>query len=113
MNITLLFSKAGGSGSLSKVNNLTRAPRLCRYLDMRKRTPSKSQDINQFAAVVVRQTIESSEPEPDEATISQVMRAMGRRGGIKGAATLNARLTPAQRKASARRAAKARWGKTS
>lgn len=44
-------------------------------------------------------------------TISEVVRAMGRRGGLKGAATLNARLTPAQRKASARRAAQARWGK--
>ena len=78
---------------------------------MRKRTRKKeSQDINQFAASVLRQTIASSE-EPDQSTISQVMRAMGRRGGLKGAATLNSRLTPAQRKASARRAAQARWGK--
>lgn len=78
---------------------------------MPKRTRKESQDINQFAASIVRQTIEASEPDPDRATISQVMRAMGRRGGIKGAATLNARLSPAQRKASARRAAQARWGK--
>jgi hypothetical protein len=35
--------------------------------------------------------------------------ALGRRGGLKGAKTLNSRLTPAQRSASARRAAKARW----
>ncbi len=48
---------------------------------------------------------------PDQAVISQVMAAMGRRGGLKGAATLNKRLTPAQRQASARRAAQARWGK--
>ena len=32
-------------------------------------------------------------------------------GGLKGAATLNGRLSPAQRKASARRAANARWSK--
>lgn len=79
---------------------------------MPKRTRSESQDINQFAASIVKRTIEASEGtgEPDQATISQVMRAMGRRGGLKGAATLNARLTPAQRKKSAQRAAQARWG---
>lgn len=76
---------------------------------MRKRTRNESQDINQFAASIVRQSTE--DPEPDESTISQVMRAMGRRGGLKGAATLNARLSPAQRKKSAQRAARARWGK--
>jgi hypothetical protein len=81
---------------------------------MPKRTRNESQDINQFAASIVKRTIEASEgPDPDQATISQVMRAMGRRGGLKGAATLNAKLSPAQRKASARRAAKARWGKKS
>jgi hypothetical protein len=80
---------------------------------MPKRTRRESQDINQFAAAIVRQSTE--EPGPvdltDKAAISQVMRAMGRRGGLKGAATLNARLTPAQRKKSAQRAARARWGK--
>ena len=73
---------------------------------MPKRT--RTQDINQFAADIVRQST-GGDPTPDQATISQVMRAMGRRGGLKGAATLNARLSPAQRKASARRAARARW----
>jgi len=80
---------------------------------MPKRTRKKTQDINQFAADVLRQTIH--EPSPvdlnDKETVSQIMRAMGRSGGLKGAATLNARLTPAQRKASARRAAQTRWGK--
>jgi len=79
---------------------------------MPKRTRRQSQDINQFAAAIVRQS--TQEPGPvdltNKAAISQVMRAMGRRGGLKGAATLNARLSPAQRKASARRAARARWG---
>jgi hypothetical protein len=81
---------------------------------MPKRTRKQSQDINQFAASVVQKTIEVSEEGPidlNKAAISQVMREMGRRGGIKGAATLNARLSPAQRKRSAQRAAKARWGK--
>jgi hypothetical protein len=80
----------------------------------RKRTRTESQDANQFAASIVRQTIASTPgPVPvdldDSATVSQIMREMGRRGGIKGAATLNARLTPKQRSLSARKAAKARW----
>jgi len=34
---------------------------------------------------------------------------LGRRGGLKGAKALNAKLTPAQRRASAIHAARARW----
>jgi hypothetical protein len=88
---------------------------------MPKRTRKESQDINQFAADVLRQTIEEepirrsiAEPSaetPTRSVISQVMAAMGRKGGLKGAATLNAKLTPGQRKKSAQRAARARWGK--
>jgi hypothetical protein len=80
---------------------------------MPKRTRKESQDINQFAADAVRRTTERPGPVDltDSEAISQVMRAMGRRGGLKGAATLNARLTPEQRKRSAQWAAAARWGK--
>jgi len=80
---------------------------------MPKRTRRKTQDINQFAASVVARSTGSDLPVDldDRSTVSQIMREMGRRGGLKGAATLNARLSPAQRKASARRAAEARWGK--
>jgi hypothetical protein len=86
---------------------------MCRYWDMPKRTRKKeSQDINQFAASIVARA--TADPPPvnlnDPAIRSQIMRAMGSRGGVKGAATLNARLSPAQRKASAKRAAQARWG---
>lgn len=77
---------------------------------MPKRTRNQSQDINQFAADVVRRSTGIEPATPNQAVISQVMAAMGRRGGLKGAATLNARLSPAQRKASARRAAQVRWG---
>jgi len=37
--------------------------------------------------------------------------ALGRLGGLKGGKALAAKMTPAQRKASARRAALARWSK--
>jgi hypothetical protein len=78
---------------------------------MPKRTRKQSQDIDQFAADVVRRSTGGEQAMPNQAVVSQVMAAMGRRGGLKGAATLNGRLSPAQRKASARRAAQARWGK--
>jgi len=85
---------------------------MCRYWGMPKRTRKReSQDINQFAASIVAQATAPPVDLNNPAVRSQIMRAMGSRGGIKGAATLNARLSPAQRKASARRAAQARWGK--
>lgn len=85
---------------------------MCRYWDMPKRTRKReSQDINQFAASIVAQTTAPPVDLDNPAIRSQIMRAMGSRGGIKGAKTLNARLSPAQRKASAKRAALARWGK--
>ncbi len=58
---------------------------------MPERTRKGFQDINEFADDVVRRST-GSEPTPSQATISQVMAAMGRKGGLKGAATLNARL---------------------
>jgi|HubBroStandDraft_6_1064221.scaffolds.fasta_scaffold3237293_2 hypothetical protein len=80
---------------------------------MPKRTRKESQDINQFAASVVAQSTGSPLPVnlDDKMTVSRLMSEMGRRGGLKGAATLNAKLSPAQRKKSAQKAALARWGR--
>ena len=84
---------------------------------MPKRTRNHPEHFNHFAASIVEQATRSSESPPqvdlsDKATVSQIMREMGRRGGIKGAAALNGSLTPEQRKRSARKAAKARWART-
>ncbi|MGI8959981.1 MAG: hypothetical protein ACR2IV_09525 [Bryobacteraceae bacterium] len=78
---------------------------------MPKRTRKESQDINQFAASIVRQVTEVPVDLNDKTTVSQIMREMGRRGGIKGAATLNGSLTAKQRTLSAQKAARARWAK--
>ena len=79
---------------------------------MPNRTRTQSHDANQFAASIVAQI---SDPLPvdlnDADTVSRLMREMGRRGGIKGAASLNSSLTAKQRSKSARNAAKARWAK--
>lgn len=45
-------------------------------------------------------------PEKDPAAV-----ALGRKGGLKGGAARRDALTPEQRKASAKKAAEARWGK--
>jgi hypothetical protein len=75
-----------------------------------RRARNESQGVRQFAADIVRRSTGREPPMPDHAVISQVMAAMGRRGGLKGAAALNGKLSPAQRKASARQADQARWG---
>lgn len=68
-------------------------------------------DANQLAVSIVAQaTGQADEPEPDAAAIAAVMRAMGRRGGLKGGKARAATLSPAKRKAIAKKAAAARWG---
>ncbi len=76
---------------------------------MPKRSSKRPRDLNSLAASLVEDaTDEAPEPEPapekDPAAV-----ALGRRGGLKGGKARAAKLTPAQRKESARRAAQARW----
>ena len=67
-------------------------------------------DPNQLAKAVVDLATGQRSPEPvrekDPAAI-----ARGHLGGIKGGAARAAKMTPAERSESARRAAKARWAK--
>ena len=53
-----------------------------------------------------RPTKESEKPEKNPAAV-----ALGRMGGLKGGKARAAKLTPAKRKAIAKKAAKARWQK--
>lgn len=72
-------------------------------------------DINVLGAHIVEQA--TGEPTPkditDESTKNPAAVALGRLGGLKGGKARANKLTPEQRKESARKAAKARWGKTS
>lgn len=52
-----------------------------------------------------------SEPPPEGPKKNKAAAELGRRGGKKGGAVRAARMTPAERAAGARRAAKARWSK--
>jgi hypothetical protein len=72
----------------------------------------KYQDANQFAYDVLQQTIAKSEGEPAPVTpsvISQVMAAMGSKGGKKGGKTRMAMMTSAERSKLATKAVNARW----
>ena len=70
---------------------------------------SKSQrlDVNQLAASVVALATGTAEPKPRKKNAAAV--ALGRRGGLKGGKARAASLTPEERSAIAKRAAKARW----
>ena len=60
-------------------------------------------DINQLAKSIVSKT---TEPAKNPAAV-----ALGRLGGLRGGKARAAKLSPAKRKAIAKKAASARWGK--
>jgi hypothetical protein len=80
---------------------------------------SKRADINEVAfSIVARATGGAAAPvddavdvaaEPDEATVRAAAAALGRRGGLRGGPARASALTPAKRRAIAKKAAAARW----
>lgn len=81
------------------------------------RKTKRDHDFSVTAFRVVQEATGQAEPETEEATPeSSVDRhaaavALGRLGGLKGGKARANKLTPEQRKESARKAAKARWRK--
>jgi hypothetical protein len=75
--------------------------------------PIKHDDPNELAASIVRRATkeEAVPPEPTAEQISAVMAALGRRGGPKGGPARAKALSPARRKAIAKKAAAARWAR--
>lgn len=55
--------------------------------------------------------VEDREPSPEEEGKDPAAVALGRRGGLKGGKARAEKMTSTQRKHSAQKAAKARWGK--
>jgi len=69
--------------------------------------PKRSRkDINETACAVVKQATGQNVPKPKK---NPAAVALGRLGGLKGGKARAAKLTPAQRKESALKAAQARW----
>jgi hypothetical protein len=84
---------------------------------MRKRSGNvvdldSRRDVNQIASAVVNQTIELGDKiAPLKKKKNPAAVALGRRGGLKGGKARAEKLTPEQRRASAVKAARARWDK--
>lgn len=66
-------------------------------------------DINQLAAKIVEMATNEQPPADDGKDPAAV--ALGRKGGLVGGKARAAAMTPEERKASAKKAAAARWGK--
>lgn len=77
---------------------------------MPKRISKKTTDANQIAFQVV-QAATAEKAVFDSATLSEVMSAMGRKGGKIGGKKSLETMTPADRKKRAKKAAAARWKK--
>ena len=82
---------------------------------MRKRSRKQGpENMNQIAARMVRHITQAAEPDlSDYDTRKRLAQALGRLGGLKGGPARAAKLTDAQRRESASKAARARWAKRS
>ena len=77
----------------------------------KRSSKKKARDINILAAQIVEQSTGESIPNFSEPQKNPHAVALGHLGGLKGGKARANKLTPEQRKESARNAAKARWGK--
>jgi hypothetical protein len=66
-------------------------------------------DMNQLAAKIVEMATNEQPAEDDGKDPAAV--ALGRKGGLKGGKARAAKMTPEERRESARKAAAARWGR--
>ena len=80
---------------------------------MPDRSRKRPRDPNQLGKLIV--DIASGETDDQEPADGKNLAAveLGRKGGLKGGKARAAKMTPEQRRESARKAARSRWGKTS
>jgi hypothetical protein len=71
--------------------------------------PKRPRDINQLAKMIVDISTGNAPPEPAK---NPAAVALGKLGGAKGGKARAAALSPAKRKAIAKKAAAKRWGKS-
>lgn len=77
---------------------------------MPERSRKRPTDVNRLAKQVADEATEETPTEPDEGKDPAAV-ALGRKGGLKGGKARAAKMTPEQRRESARKAAEIRWGK--
>lgn len=76
---------------------------------MPDRSRKRPRDLNQLAKRLVDESIGEAPENPPEPEKDPAAVELGRRGGLKGGKARAEKLTPEQRRESARRAAQARW----
>lgn len=77
---------------------------------MPDRSSKRPRDLNQLAQRLVQEATGDAPQGPAEPAKDPAAVALGRRGGLKGGKARAEKMTPEQRRESARRAAQARWG---
>ena len=78
---------------------------------MPKRSSIKPKDHQQLARGVLDAVVPDAEPAAEKPAKNPAAVELGRLGGLKGGKARAAKLSPAKRKAIAKKAAEARWGK--
>jgi hypothetical protein len=79
---------------------------------MPDRSRKRPRDPNQLGKLIVDlATGEAEEPDPDDGKNPAAVE-LGRKGGLKGGKARAEKMSPAERSASAKKAAKARWRPT-
>lgn len=78
---------------------------------MPERSSKRPRDVNELATQLVAEAVGDEPPfDPDEGKDPAAV-ALGRKGGLKGGKARAAAMTPEERSAAARNAARARWSK--
>jgi hypothetical protein len=76
---------------------------------MPERSSQRPSDINQLAAVILRDTIKDARPSPEQEGKDPAAVALGRKGGLKGGKARAEKLSTSKRSEIAKKAALARW----
>jgi hypothetical protein len=82
--------------------------------DRSRKHPKRPRDPNELAFRIAQEATGEApacEPEPPEDPVRKAAAELGRRGGLKGGKARAAKMTPDERRESARKAARARWGR--
>ena len=74
-----------------------------------EKKPKRPRDFNQLGKMIVDMSTGDAPPEPPQPEKNPAAVALGKLGGAKGGAARAAALSPAKRKAIAKKAANVRW----
>jgi len=79
--------------------------------ETRRKRPRDPAQLAKLMIDIASGEVEDREPTPEEQGKDPAAVSLGRKGGLKGGKVRAEKLSPEQRRESARRAVRARWGK--